>query len=365
MDRAQKDVWNQEGCPKHQKKKKCCVNFYCLACPKDDEDSCENDHARQGRIGRRSRDEDGTETVSRVRPTLSRSAHKSDGSYAENPVLRRTGFAALLDAMGALEDAPVDLKTRQYSFSQQAVIGTQGPVARSFAHYLFERMAISLCDENPALIKSIMLEKWSSEGVPTASETVLERVFDCLADLSARSIDMVTRRCFLLVLYHFLPRKKVGTLLKNARERIPTNCPDDVRSNRGIGYKAERQAQLDIGVIMRFDELDGSSRHSKLKPENLEIWKTFIIDQLEGLRPSRLQNRLKIGAHAVLRNVPYFIRTVELQTLFRKYRAWCLSRQITSSRMLGNNTFCQLTPEAPFLYIHLLPIACCYVQSLV
>ena len=140
-----------------------------------------------------------------------------------------------------------------------------------------------------------------------------------------------------------LPRTKAGTLLKNARERIPTNCPDDVRSNRGIGYKAERQAQLDIGVIMRFDGSDGSSRHSKLKPENLEIWKTFIIDQLEGLRPSRLQNRLKIGAHAVLRNVPYFIRTIELQTLFRKYRAWCLSRQITSSRMLGHNTFCQLT----------------------
>jgi hypothetical protein len=68
-------------------------------------------------------------------------------------------------------------------------------------------------------IKSLILEKLGKEEV-SASRINVNQILELLADLATRSPDDITRRCFLIVLYRFLPRLQVADYLKGARSRV-------------------------------------------------------------------------------------------------------------------------------------------------
>jgi hypothetical protein len=110
-----------------------------------------------------------------------------------------------------------------------------------------------------------------------------------------------------------------------------------------IGPKAEKRAKKDLASLIGLLSLDPRCRKGRLTEAALEVWKGFILDHLEGLRPSRLIHKLTIGKTVTLRNVPYFIRTVPIRKLFQMFMQWCESREIDSKLKIGQNTFAQLT----------------------
>jgi len=149
------------------------------------------------------------------------------------------------------------------------------------------------------------------------------------------------------LLYHTLSRDQTGIELSQARERLLnddaasvalTQAEEDgtlLGAKHGIGPKSQRLACRDFEAMMQLKPLTNQTRKTRLQIEQLELWKAFCIDMLDGLRPSRLKAKVRVGNKVLISNMPYFIRTGSIKSLFSCYKIWCENRNVTHKQRLG------------------------------
>jgi len=343
---------------KHLKKRNCCQRGYCLGCPCG-VDSCSERHGNGGATkGRPRHESDNPAGFANPQPSLRvqpcrQARPEFDLNEGAKTRAKAVDYQAISDHLGV--ELPASYDRRKGGFSEDVLVngGEQArTVADGLARNLMEGLASSICPENPTIVKSWMMNDWMNQGVPLFASTQFENLTEILAALASRVDDEVTSRILRAVLYEVLPDKKVSSLLRNARDLLQ----EDIAQNRfrvrkdpgfhadkhGIGPKSANVAKQDFKRVMLGESVRAQSRKSPITMEKLDTFKVFCLQSLDGLRPSRVKAKVRIGEHVVITNMPYFIRTCSVSTLFESYKIWCSNRNMEAKVRLGKRTFSQL-----------------------
>jgi hypothetical protein len=120
MANSQEEIWKGLGCtlnPSHKKRKKCCSSHFCLGCPRQSNDNCQQQHTALGKRGRRKAGAEQSQILSAgdlpvaeaqdessaLIPTTRPSRSSSNiVNYAELPTVRKVDLPLFWKAWGYL-----------------------------------------------------------------------------------------------------------------------------------------------------------------------------------------------------------------------------------------------------------------------
>jgi len=143
---------------------------------------------------------------------------------------------------------PASYDRRKGGFSEDVLVSgseQDRKVAHGLARNLMEGLASSICPENPAIVKSWMMNDWMSQGVPMLATTQFENLTVILATLASKVDDEVTSRILRSVLYEVLPEKKVYDLLRDARHVLQEDIAQNrSRTRNDPGFHADKQVSV-------------------------------------------------------------------------------------------------------------------------